>query len=409
MAISESPILYYVGDIPIIIYDNLSDICAIEMRFLAWSSYETHLKNNGVAHFLEHMLTKWWWEYITEDDVRRAIHKIWWQTNATTGKEHMYFYGKVPKKHNLDLLRILLSTVFKPTLDKQRFEIEKKIILQEIEKGYKDPQRIAYNTYINWLYPNSSMGTPNMWTYEDVLNLKYEDVLEYYQYFLTSPCVITIAWDCLELKEFIYATIEEYCFDTKFKYHVLQNYTLTNEKVFKPVAYSNPNSVFFHSRIEWFWARDEYRYLTQAIVNKVLWLWAHSRLYRHIRSEMGYCYSISTGLNNFQKETYIELSWNSKLDHIPYIQDYFQNQFFQLISWWIWREEFDDAKESLLLSIPYRYETSSNIVTKINKRFLETWLIRDKKRYYDQLSCIEYEDIRRVFDWISVECKHFSI
>jgi hypothetical protein len=35
MAISESPILYYVGDIPIIIYDNLSDICAIEMRFLA--------------------------------------------------------------------------------------------------------------------------------------------------------------------------------------------------------------------------------------------------------------------------------------------------------------------------------------------------------------------------------------
>jgi predicted Zn-dependent peptidase len=74
----------------------------------------------------------------------------------------MYFYGKVPKKHNLDLLRILLSTVFKPTLDKQRFEIEKKIILQEIEKGYKDPQRIAYNTYINWLYPNSSMGTPNM-------------------------------------------------------------------------------------------------------------------------------------------------------------------------------------------------------------------------------------------------------
>jgi predicted Zn-dependent peptidase len=253
------------------------------------------------------------------------------------------------------------------------------------------------------------MGTPNMWTYEDVLNLKYEDVLEYYQYFLTSPCVITIAWDCLELKEFIYATIEEYCFDTKFKYHVLQNYTLTNEKVFKPVAYSNPNSVFFHSRIEWFWARDEYRYLTQAIVNKVLWLWAHSRLYRHIRSEMGYCYSISTGLNNFQKETYIELSWNSKLDHIPYIQDYFQNQFFQLISWWIWREEFDDAKESLLLSIPYRYETSSNIVTKINKRFLETWLIRDKKRYYDQLSCIEYEDIRRVFDWISVECKHFSI
>ena len=89
-------------------------------------------KIKGISHFIEHLVftgTK----TRTHEDISREIEKKGGILNAFTANEVTSFYFKLPSKHLFSGLDILTDMLNNPVFEKEKFEKEKKVILEEIK------------------------------------------------------------------------------------------------------------------------------------------------------------------------------------------------------------------------------------------------------------------------------------
>ncbi|HET8986025.1 MAG TPA: pitrilysin family protein [Trueperaceae bacterium] len=85
---------------------------------------------SGVSHFLEHMAFKGNEQYSPED-INRIFDEIGAQYNAYTSQERTVYYGAVLPER-LPAMLELLSLMMRPVLREADFDVEKKVILEEI-------------------------------------------------------------------------------------------------------------------------------------------------------------------------------------------------------------------------------------------------------------------------------------
>ncbi len=93
----------------------------------------------GVAHLIEHLLftgTK----TRSHEDISREIEKKGGVLNAFTAHEATSYWFKLPSEHIFAGLDILIDMLKNPKFDKEKFEKEKKVILEEIKMYHDDPR-----------------------------------------------------------------------------------------------------------------------------------------------------------------------------------------------------------------------------------------------------------------------------
>ncbi len=85
---------------------------------------------NGVSHFLEHMAFKGDDRYSAED-VNRIFDELGANYNASTSEESTIYYAAILPEY-VDQTMSLLTAMMRPSLREEDFEVEKKVILEEI-------------------------------------------------------------------------------------------------------------------------------------------------------------------------------------------------------------------------------------------------------------------------------------
>lgn len=121
------------------------------------SRYEDNT-NNGVAHFLEHMVFKGT-KNRSALDIARQIENVGGYLNAYTGNEMTAYYARVMQEDAALGLEIISDLLLNPVLPEDELEKERGVILQEIGMYMDDPQslvglntqRIAYGDHpLGW-------------------------------------------------------------------------------------------------------------------------------------------------------------------------------------------------------------------------------------------------------------------
>ncbi|MDP6446431.1 MAG: pitrilysin family protein, partial [Pirellulaceae bacterium] len=96
----------------------------------------------GVSHFLEHMVFKGT-QRRSAADVNRELDAIGSESNAYTNEEQTVYYASFLPEYQ-DRAADLLSDIMRPALRESDFEMEKKVILEEIAK-YEDQPPFGAN------------------------------------------------------------------------------------------------------------------------------------------------------------------------------------------------------------------------------------------------------------------------
>lgn len=91
----------------------------------------------GVSHFLEHMMFKGTASR-SADDVNREFDEMGAHYNAYTSEEHTVFYASILPEHQTECVT-LLSDILRPSLRDEDFNMEKKVILEEIQMYLDQP------------------------------------------------------------------------------------------------------------------------------------------------------------------------------------------------------------------------------------------------------------------------------
>lgn len=156
------------------------------------SRYEQK-KNNGVSHFIEHMLFKGTSER-TAYDIAREIDAIGGTINAFTGKEYTCLYARVLKK-DMDIALNIIADMYRNSLfDNGDIEREKYVVTQEIKMIEDNPEEYIYDMFNASYFKDHSLGMPILGSQQNVEGFTKEQLKEYFtDYYSPKNAIITIS------------------------------------------------------------------------------------------------------------------------------------------------------------------------------------------------------------------------
>lgn len=243
--------------------------------------------NNGISHFMEHMLFKGT-KTRTAREIAEAFDEVGGQVNAFTSKELTCYYAKVLDQHFSRALGLLADMFFHSTFDEQELEKEKKVVLEEIAMVEDTPDDLIHDILSEISFANQAIGYPVIGTQENVASFNRSQLLDYHQsHYNPQNVVIAIAGN---LPRDVIMQVESY-----FAVHQGDNLPLDNTTpIFTPQQIAK-QKVTEQSHLclgfEGLSVRDEQLYQL-ILLNNMLGGNMSSRLFQEVREERGLAYSV---------------------------------------------------------------------------------------------------------------------
>ncbi len=170
---------------------------ALEFAVRTGSRDET-AEVNGVSHFLEHMAFKGN-EIYTADDINRKFDEIGADSNASTSEEVTTFHTAVLPEYLPEAFE-LLSVLLTPALRESDFDLEKKVILEEIAMSKDQIFWVAYERAMTEHFGGHPLERLILGTTESISALRVEQMRTYHDaHYKAGNIVLAVAgntdWD----------------------------------------------------------------------------------------------------------------------------------------------------------------------------------------------------------------------
>ncbi len=194
---------YLVNGLTVVVVEQ-PHIHSIELAMFVRSGLRFEsIENNGISHFIEHMLFRGNSTFPNSYLLNREFELIGRELRASTMSDHTY-YGFSPHISNLNRAMDLFSEFFlDPTFPE--IELERGIILEECleDLNEKGVDVDINNLACKLLYPENALARPTIGTEESIKNIRVEDLKRHYAQFYTPENMILVVAGCVDHKIFI--------------------------------------------------------------------------------------------------------------------------------------------------------------------------------------------------------------
>ena len=165
---------------------------SIGVWICAGSRRETPAQN-GLSHFIEHMLFKGTASRSAED-IARSVDSIGGNLDAFTAKEMVCYTTKVLDEHVSRAFDVVADLVLHPRFDQADIEKEKGVILEEIKMEADSPDSMVHEIFSSNFWRDHPLGKPILGTRETVKSFNRRAIERYYAAVYTpSNLVVTAA------------------------------------------------------------------------------------------------------------------------------------------------------------------------------------------------------------------------
>ena len=164
----------------------------------------------GVSHFLEHMMFKGT-KKRSALDITYELGELGAQANAFTSEENTVFYAGVLPENFIKTLD-LFSDMLRPALKDEDFDMEKKVILEEIALYQDKPHYYLYERALSDYFSGTNCGHSVLGSNDTISNMSSQSMRDYFErrYGAANTCVVAsgnFIW-----QDFV-ASVTEFCGD----------------------------------------------------------------------------------------------------------------------------------------------------------------------------------------------------
>ncbi len=260
----------------------------------AGSRFENE-KNNGIAHFFEHMAFKGSKKYPNSLIISSTVDAFGGVFNAFTSKDHTGYWIKATNDHFETMVDVISDMVQTPILSPEEIEREKGVIVEEINMYEDTPQRKVGEVFEELLYKGSPLGYDIAGSRDTVTKFDRKTFTDYIKnLYFPNNSVFVVAGSITDEKKYL-EIIEE-----KFS-----RWTSGDKINFSKISESQqaPQALIRHKRTEQahlclgfrsFSFNDERKYAMN-LLSAILGGGMSSRLFIQVRERRGLCYYISSG------------------------------------------------------------------------------------------------------------------
>jgi len=147
----------------------------------------------GSTHFLEHLLFK---GTATRSalDIAVSFDAVGGEHNAVTAKEYTCYYAKVRDQDLAMAVEVIADMLTSSTIDKDEFETERGVILEELAMADDDPADVTSERFFEAVLGEHALGRPIGGSPETIQAVTRDAVWQHYQAnYRAQDLVITVA------------------------------------------------------------------------------------------------------------------------------------------------------------------------------------------------------------------------
>lgn len=302
------------------------------------------LEENGITHFIEHMLFKGT-HTRTARQIAEEFDRIGGEVNAFTSKEHTCYYAKVLDHHGELALDILADMFFNSAFLDEEIERERGVVLEEIYMSEDDPADDVHEKLWAVMYPNDALGRPILGTEETLATFTAEKIRHYMaKHYTPQNIVISVAGnitDALLAKiEQLFGQFEasEHAVEAVLTYPAFQAGELvkTRDTEQAHIAISFPAINVKHA--------DMFSFVA---LNNIIGGNMSSRLFQEVREERGLAYSVYSYQTSYEDVGAFTIYASASKQNLADLQHQIDATLFEVVASGVTEEELHNAKEQL--------------------------------------------------------------
>ena len=338
---------------------------------------------NGLSHFIEHMVFKGT-KNRSAEDIARSIDSVGGGLDAFTSKELVGFNTKVLDQHLPLALDVLTDMVLHPLFEESDIEKEKSVVLEEIKMEADQPEFVLHESFISNFWKGHALGKPILGTRETVKKFTQPMVLDFYNRIYSSKNVLITAAGNLGHQEMVNLVAE--------KFSALPNRGLASAgsipKTHAPLILKKKDSlqqVHIALGVPAYPLAHELRFPLY-ILNTVLGGGMSSRLFQNIREKQGLAYAVYSELNLFSDTGCFTIYAGTAPETSKQVVTSVVSELKQLKNELISEEELRRSKDHLKGSLMLSLESTSSRMSNLARQelYFKRFMSLD-----EMLDCIE--------------------
>lgn len=263
-------------------------------------SRQENLRNNGVSHFVEHLMFKGTVKRPKTIDISKELDGIGAEYNAFTGKEHTGYYITADSSHLPLAMDMLSDMLYQSKFEATEMDRERGVIVEEINMYEDNPSFFVEEIFEDLLFKGSTLGKPIAGPREVIKTISRQNLYQYYQnHYYNGNAVIGVAGNFSEAK---LQTLLK-------KYFPISKKQARNkiEKVGR-FAQAQPRIKLINRNLEQVQLivgfrslpSTDKRFMVLKVLGNILGGTMSSRLFLQIREKMGLCYFIKAEVGGYE-------------------------------------------------------------------------------------------------------------
>jgi predicted Zn-dependent peptidase len=350
-------------------------------------------EQNGVSHFIEHMLFKGTTSRSAED-IARSVDSIGGNLDAFTAKELVCFNTKVLDEHLSLAWEVLADLVLHPLFRPEDIEKEKGVILEEIKMEADSPDYLVHEIFSSNFWKDHPLGKPILGTRETVKRFDRDMICAYYSaVYAPSNLIVTAAGNLTH--ERLVALVREHFESLPISPSVPNDQVptthariaLRNKKALEQVhlclgvpSYPLPHQERFACYV----------------LNTLLGGGMSSRLFQNIRERQGLAYAVFSELNPYRDTGCLSIYAGTSVESARKVVESILNEFRELREQPVSEEELRRAKDHLKGSLMLSLESTGSRMTNLARQEMYFGRFFTLDELVESIESVAAADVQRI-------------
>lgn len=355
-------------------------------------SRDENLRNNGISHFIEHMLFKGT-KTRSAKQISDEIESYGGYLNAFTSKEQTCYYGRGLSENFKKTFAVLSDMIQNPSFKDSHIRKEAGVVIDELKDIDDNPEELIFDKFEEAVFNGHSLSYPIIGTEKNILSFDSNTLHQFHKANYRSDNLLISVSGAIHHEEAV-ALAEKYfkgkrtTSDQKRKNFVKQivNESFIEKEIQQVHSIIGRTTYGFH---------DPRRHKLK-VLSTLLGDGSSSRLFQAVREKLGMTYQINTFLNSYLDVSAFGVYFSTNEKQANRVNEIVHREFSKLRNFEVKEKELKRVKEYIKGNTLMSLESTTNRMIRLANSILHYGKVVPIEDILEKINSITPEDILKL-------------
>jgi len=363
------------------------------------------LRNNGISHFIEHMLFKGT-KKRSAKMIAEEIESYGGYLNAFTSKEHTCYYSKGLTENLGRTFGVLSDLIQNPLFKEMHIKKEAGVVIDELKDIDDNPEELLYDKFEEIIFNGSKLSFPVIGKENNIRNFKSDDLFNFHGTNYNTDGLLIVASGNLKHDELIKLT-EKYITEGKSRHRKTREQFQTGkvEDTFIKKDVQQVHAIIGRAT----YGYNDKRRIPVRFLSALLGEGSSSRLFLAVREKLGITYQINSFLNSYNDTSAFGIYFSTNQNQYARVIEIIFKEFKRLKEVPVSEKELKKVKEYLKGGMLLSLESTTNRMMRIANSILYYDRVIPVEEYLAKIDRITAEDVQKAANELFNESKLIKV